>query len=373
MKKIWIGKRESDILTYNYFDISITFWGSNENNNYSFCTKRRIKDNYTQDFSNFVLEKLHQIMRKTEEIEIHFYNNTFAYKLLSIEPKIRKYIVNLNSQNCLNIVRHKSLSRVWLQNSVAVPEFACLSKSECQYRNLIKKFNKYTEFVIQKNFSGGGNGTFIINTNNETDIINLLDDNDVFLVSPYYDNSISLSCHLIIDNNSTIVFPISRQLLKYNNKISYCGNEFIHNNTLTRNSKKFALKIGERLRRINYRGICGLDLIFQNGQIYLIEINPRYQGSSYIINRALKENKLPSLFELNSMAFNGGIPVSTRERIKQIEIYYESHVCNYNSNTEKHKIIHPQRKSEIIFYDGAQNAVEFEDGVYLYRYLNKTE
>ena len=52
--KIWVGKRESDILTYQYFDVSITFWGSNTNNNHSFCSSNRVKANYNKKFSVFV-------------------------------------------------------------------------------------------------------------------------------------------------------------------------------------------------------------------------------------------------------------------------------------------------------------------------------
>ena len=115
--KIWIGKRESDIMTYEYFDMSITFWGSNTGNNYSFCTTNRIKDNYDNAFTQFVLKKLDCYFNQYNkpDIEIHFYNNSFAYKLISINPLLKKYIVNMNSQRIFNIVRHKTLSRVWLQ------------------------------------------------------------------------------------------------------------------------------------------------------------------------------------------------------------------------------------------------------------------
>ena len=46
--------------------------------------------------------------------------------------------------------------------------------------------------------------------------------------------------HLIIDNNNVTVFPVSKQLLRYdNNKISYCGNTYINNNeSLSINIKK---------------------------------------------------------------------------------------------------------------------------------------
>ena len=92
--KIWVGKRESDILTYQYFDVSITFFGSNTNNNHSFCISNRIKPNYNKKFTEFVRHLLIKYISSDENIEIHFYNNEFAYKLISLEPLLKKYIVN---------------------------------------------------------------------------------------------------------------------------------------------------------------------------------------------------------------------------------------------------------------------------------------
>ncbi|MFR7759519.1 MAG: hypothetical protein ACLU1X_00665 [Peptoniphilus grossensis] len=64
------------------------------------------------------------------------------------------------------------------------------------------------------------------------------------------------------------------------------------------------MNVGKRLMEINYRGICGLDFIFIQNNILLIEINPRYQGSSYLLNAVLNVYNLPSLFELNSICFS---------------------------------------------------------------------
>lgn len=160
--KIWVGKRESDILTYQYFDVSITFWGSNTNNNHSFCSSNRVKANYNKKFTEFVKDLLIKYISLDKNTEIHFYNNEFAYKLMNLEPLLEKYIVNINSKRILDITHHKTLSRVWLQNTIDVPDFACLSKSECHYQQLIRKYPSYDKFIIQKNMSGGGEGTYLI-------------------------------------------------------------------------------------------------------------------------------------------------------------------------------------------------------------------
>lgn len=367
--KIWVGKRESDILTYNYFNVSITFWGSNTNNNHSFCTTERLKDNYANHFTKYVLHLLQEYITHNVNIEIHFYNNSFAYKLVKLEPTLEKYIVNLNCQRIFDIVRHKTLSRVWLQNTVIVPPFTFLSKIECHYCKLQDKFPGFKKFIIQKSISGGGTGTYLICENNWKEVINILDEDDVFLVSPFFENNISLSCHLIIDNKKVIVFPISEQLLRYEkHRLSYCGNKFLDpNSSLAINTKLFARTVGNRLMDINYKGICGLDFIYSNHQLMLIEINPRYQGSSYLINAELNKLNLPSLFELNNIAFASYINDSIAKKIDNMKISYESHNCVYNESSNKTTIDYPP--NAIIYLDGLSNASKFEDGVYMYRYL----
>lgn len=371
--KVWVGKRESDVLTYHYFDISITFWGSNVNNNHSFCTSNRLKSNFDKDFTEYVLQLLIKYISADKNTEIHFYNNVFAYKLMSLEPLLKKYIVNINSKRILDITRHKTLSRVWLQNTIDVPEFACLSKNECQFKQLIYKYPSYDKFIIQKNISGGGEGTYLINEHNcELIMPNLVSD-DVYLVSPYYENNISLSCHLLIDSQHVTVFPISKQLLSYdNNKVAYCGNEYLDNNdSLAIQVKKKALDVGFRLMEINYRGICGLDFIFTENKVLLIEINPRYQGSSYLINAVLKSNNLPSLFELNSICFDSNqISNDISTQINKMQISLGSYTSVYKIGSSNATENYPP--NVLLFLDGLPNSKKFEDGVYLYRYLKFT-
>lgn len=371
--KVWVGKRESDILTYNFFDVSITFWGSNTNNNHSFCTTERLKDNYGKAFTEYVLKLLLEYISADKNTEIHFYNNIFAYKLIRLEPSLKDYIVNINSKRIYDIARHKTLSRVWLQNTVEVPCYAYLSKHECQYSNLINKFPNYKKFIIQKSLSGGGEGTYLICADNCQKILANLDADDVYLVSPYYEDNISLSCHLLIDNKGITVFPVSKQLLRHeDNKIAYCGNKYLDNkDSLAIMTQKMVTDVGCKLQEIDYRGICGLDFIFSNNKLMLIEINPRYQGSSYLINAELKRKNLPSLFELNSISFNGAISKDIFEQISKLQISLESYAYAYKKNSSN--IILNSPKNVQVFLDGLSNAHMYEEGVYLYRYLKNTK
>ena len=190
------------------------------------------------------------------------------------------------------------------------------------------------------------------------------------MISPYYENNISFSCHLLIDNKKVTVFPISQLLFNYdNNKIAYCGYKYLdYNNELAIQVKNKAINVGKRLMEINYRGICGLDFIFIQNNILLIEINPRYQGSSYLLNAVLNVYNLPSLFELNSICFSANyINNDITSQIDKMSVSIESYtsiyiLCGCND-------IKNLPKNVLLFLDGLSNANKFEDGVYLYRYL----
>jgi hypothetical protein len=365
MIKIWVGKRESDILTYPYFDFSITFWGSNNNTNFSFCKKKRILSNYSNEFTMFVIDKLQYIVKKTDgKCQVFFYNNTFAYKIINIEDSLKPYIQNLNSVYTHNILRHKTLSRLWLSNSVDVPAFASLSKHECEYEHLQKLFPDYNNFIIQENYSGGGDGTYIITKKNIDNVLTQLSAYKTYLVSPYYEKNISLSCTLLIDNCTCVIFPISQQLLIFDDHIRYCGNHYYKNDEeISICAKAKARCVGDTLRYIGYRGVCGLDWIYTDEKLLLIEVNPRFQGSSFSINEALKRYGIPSLFELNSNCFVNEIPLTIKESIDNISIPFDNYCVFHNQTPVNNK------PTDMIFYDGYDKAEIFEKGVYLYRYI----
>ncbi|MCI6254022.1 ATP-grasp domain-containing protein [Eubacterium coprostanoligenes] len=377
MCKIWVGKRESDILTYNYFDYSITFYGSNVGNNKSFCIQHRINSSYSQDYISFILKNLKEILSDKKNYEIHFYNNVLAYKVVNLFPEIEKYIVNLNALSVLNSLRHKTLSRLWLCNCIDTPAFCLLSKKECTISNLKKKFgSQYTSFVIQKNYSAGGTGTYLMCDNNQYEIADKLDEIELYLASPFYHPNQSYSCHAMIDNEKCVIFPISRQnFYTENNKLEYIGNTYIDiHSKLSVNIKNSATKICKKLQSIGYRGICGFDFISTNHRILLVEINPRYQGSSFVINASLHDNRLPSLFELNNMCFTNGIPNEFAFRIENLKIKYYNSSLNYQNASDIKKAKYIIDSSEnIIFLDGFLSAKSFEKGSYLLRYISPCE
>lgn len=372
MYKIWVGKRESDILTYKFFDCSITFYGSNQNNNYAYCKSERIHSSYNDKFAEFVVDILLRKISENQNIEIHFYNNTFAYKIIKINPALRKYIVNLNSLKILNMLNHKTISRLWLSNTIDTPAFSLLSKAECTIDNMQKKFKNFDSYIIQKNISGGGTGTYIVNKHNEFNVLSKLMNDELYLVSPYYYPNQSLSCHAVISERNIAVFPVSLQLIYTGNgNMEYSGNKYKSiDEQIIKRIKEITNKICTKMQGVGYRGICGFDFIQYHNQVMLIEINPRYQGSSYAINLALKEQNSPSLFEINTMCFNDNFDDNLISKINELNICYENRYLSLNNENdiENTKNILNDTKN-LVFDDGFSNCTSFEQGVYLFRYL----
>lgn len=374
MYKVWVGKRESDILTYKYFDFSITFYGSNCENNAAFSTKKRNNASYTKSFIDFTKKNLKRILENNSDVEIHFYNTVFAYKMLTVYPEIEPYIVNINAQIVLNTLRHKTLSRLWLNNYVDTPAICLLDKNNCSIKLLKKKFGTdFDRFIIQKNYSGGGEGTYLIDSSNINTLLNSLKKDELYLISPYYYPNESLSCHIIIDREKCIVFPVSKQVLNTNNNtMEYIGNVYIDLfSELSQKVKQVAKKIGLKLQQFGYRGVCGFDFIATNNKVLLIEINPRFQGSSYVINDILYNQGLPSLFELNSICFTDTVSNEISDIISVLNPSCSNHYIKFQSlkDIQLAKSIIQNDKYQV-FTDGFLEAEDFEFGCYLLRYIS---
>ena len=175
MIKIWIGRRETDLLTYpsEYFDFSITYYGSNKNNNYSYDVNKRTCLKYDINFFMFVIQKITEITNGYN-YSLFFYNARLAQKLIKYDNKILGHIKYCNSFELLRWFNNKSYTRMWLSNYVSVPPFLLLSKHDCTIEFLSKSFPTIDKFALQLNYSSGGTGTYILEKETASKTYNLL-------------------------------------------------------------------------------------------------------------------------------------------------------------------------------------------------------
>lgn len=344
MKKIvWIGKYQENITGLDIVG-SITLYGTPQKNQFVFNKKISIS------FSDFVKEKIEYFKKMYSDINFYFYDPSFAYELSALINDNDNYIC-LNSIDILNYLNNKAITREWFRCKIKTPETIVLSNHEVTYKNLKKYFWGYDEFVVQKMISSGGEGTFLFTENSQP----LLTE-DLYLISPYYKNSISINVTILLTKDNIVIFHPSVQYIKLeNSKLLYMGSDFISIKSLPTNALSFlfvaAKQIGENLQFMNYTGICGIDFLFYNDTLYFLEINPRFQGSSFVIDKALQKKKL-SLYKLNYDAFYGIIDSKLIQEIESITMNLSYH---FDGN-ERKVLTHPLKPISIEY-----NSIDYYD------------
>ena len=88
------------------------------------------------------------------------------------------------------------------------------------------------------------------------------------------------------------------------------------------------------MQKKGYRGVLGIDSIIYDDEVYFMEINPRFQNSSTILNKGLQENNLPSLQELHYNCFN-----DKNIQLKSFDVNYSSYINEYGTLNKKFKIM----------------------------------
>ncbi len=125
--------------------------------------------------------------------------------------------------------------------------------------------------------------------------------------SKYLDN-IPVNITLVIGKYETIKLPISVQLIKQiNDRFKYVGADFIYASKLGDKAinkiNDYANTIALELKQLGYQGIVGIDYIIDNNDnVYFMKLNPRFQASSFIINKYLEKYCSTNLAELHYLA-----------------------------------------------------------------------
>ena len=137
----------------------------------------------------------------------------------------------------------------------------------------------------------------------------------------------------MISKNEVYVFPGSIQLIENQyNHLAYKGCDFIGfkriKSGLQEKVKKYSKTIGEDLQKRGYLGVCGIDFLICNDEVYLMEINSRFQNSSTVLNKALIDNNLSSLQEMNYMCFYDG-----NINYHSIDVNYGSYIMDFEEES----------------------------------------
>lgn len=334
---IWIGIRESEIAYVdNFFCASITIFGSNKGTNYSFDKTEKIRINYNKEnlaLKQFIDETANKLIIKYPQCKFMFY---YPMEATDFGKDIQERTICINSSVLTDLLENKVYSKLWLTSYVPTIPFSTYTNRELSYKNLCMDFPNNSIFVLQETFSCGGSGTWLISSEKDINATKaVLTPDDICTITPYYKNSISVNVHIMIYEKEIIIFPISVQIIKTANKrLCYGGADYIMASTLPDSIKQKinqnAAIIGNKLQRNGYRGICGIDFLTTEKEVFFMEINARFQSSSFLLNHALFSNKYPSLQEMNLEAFLEPVPAVEINDLSVNESFYD---YSYNSET----------------------------------------
>lgn len=163
-------------------------------------------------------------------------------------------------------------------------------------RDMVKeKIANGKKILIRPPYSSGGAGYAIIKQIEDiyTNPVSSSDDG-FFSVAPFYENSIPININACIYRDGSVrAFLPSYQLIGIKESttrpLGYCGNDFGAAKRLgeeiVNRVEDVTVQVGLWLAKKEYIGIFGADLLVVNNRVYLVEINPRFQGSTMLSSK----------------------------------------------------------------------------------------
>jgi ATP-grasp domain len=196
------------------------------------------------------------------------------------------------------IAEDKIMVRAKLRElGLPVPEDLILDASDVDYATVARKLG--TPFVMQAPSGAGGQGTYLVSA--ESDVATALTQQPHiphWLFSKYA-GDVTINAAGIVYDDGVRLLPVSTQSSGIRELGfgfgAYCGSTFGF--TDFPKAVEAAVVVGEWLRGLGHRGIFGIDIATCGSEISLLEINPRVQGSSWLLSKLQEEPCLVSHVE----------------------------------------------------------------------------
>lgn len=311
-KKCYIGIRSSDCMyDSGYFQSNISIFS--ENTGPQIFPIRPNQNKANKYVVPYIVNRINQIIAQVPECRFAFYNGTMAYNLPS---ELYQHFICLNPRELLQKLNSKPDLKRWLSDC-GIPSlpYETFLGQEITPDMLKQRFPQSGQYVIQSNYGGGGIGTFLVADDHFDEVRPLLQPLRQYLVSAYVKYGVSVNTHVFIADKQTVLSPGSIQIIeREQGQLCYRGADFAAFRTLPPpcrdQVRDLSLKIANRLRQLGYRGVAGLDfLVTREDKVYCMEINPRFQASSLLLDMYLQQHKAGintahSVFALNEQAFS---------------------------------------------------------------------
>ncbi len=340
MPYVYIGTKQSDLdCRDRFFRYSIVYYGERKDDSSVYSQKTRNDNKYERPFVDFVIREMKTQLRADPRCQFVFYANKLAWRLLEFAGELKPYITAVNPLDLLNALDNKIVFRAWRHTKTGISPYSIMSKHELGSMLL----SPSSAYVVQKSISAGGEGTYLWNDFSRDVVYPQLSPSQLYLVSEYMDGP-SISCTIICHSKGTVVFPLNVQRTSVNEDTGYRflfeGSDFAKGRELPHDvqekAKQQAQSIGRDLSQMGYRGICGIDFMLRDGLPLAMEMNPRFLGSSFLIDTALMDCGLPSLACLHTSAFlEKPLDAALVYELEHLNIPYYSRVATNRGESTK--------------------------------------
>lgn len=370
-KIIWIGPRKSDINYSNMpFFMSVTYNGDVDNTTHAFTNQINTRINqYNTDMWNlpqFLREELLPYIGNPD-VQFMFYNPLQSYML---GEKYSSQTICCSPRHAIEIIRHKGKMRSIAGEYINVVPFVYFKGNIFPQTD----FNEKTDgtYILQKVISSGGYETRKMSSDECIKYVAENSPEEEYILSPYLTNAVPINVHMVIFDEDCIVFPPSLQILQESHRhFIYIGADFHTNfasniyNEIINSSQKIA----NCMRNMGYRGVCGIDYMLTQKKLLFLEVNARFQSSTFLLNRLLLEKQMPSVHKLNIMAFeHQKCPLDSFTKFEHPQSFFTvmgKHIPTWYSddNDKLPKVI------DTIIRDGFSSKSKTTTDAYLFRAL----
>lgn len=368
----WIGIKESEIRSCrNIFTGSVTYNGSGENGNIAYTHIYGEILNYNNDsikLDSFMRNTLLNLIQTVPDVKFMFYTPYYAYFL---GDEIARHTVCLNEQSVLALLRDKLKTRLWLANTIPVLKTIVLPGAECSLSTFRKAIPGCDSFILQGCTGAGGNDTYVITQSSWDTVSNRLNSTELYLLSPNLTHSYSVNIHVLIGENIAFTAPSIQIIENEDNRMVYHGADFVEYKNVPIDVKnkieELSEQIAGKIQCLGYKGILGIDYLIEGTEVYFLEINPRFQASTPLINLELASKLSITLQNILLNIFSEQeyfIP-----KLK-MSINYSTYIIDANKNNSYYSQYWQNASSsdEIvdILPDGYYNGICFEDRASLF-------
>lgn len=193
-------------------------------------------------------------------------------------------------------------------------------------RVLIREAAEAGPLVLRANRSDGGAGLTLIEDPAQLDEGWPVHGDGFLSAAPYLAPSLPLNVNAcVFPGGEVSLHSPSLQLIGVpsctGRRFGYCGNDFARIAELESRQldelESMTRVAGAWLGRQGYLGAFGIDALLHNGDIYLIEVNPRFQGSSAVAAELARDLDRPDIF-LDHMAAFLGLPPPSQIPLREL-------------------------------------------------------